>query len=184
MTLAADQNPKQLFPDDVFEGASPDIPWRVAHTKSRREKALAAFLSEHHIGYYLPLIKRRQPSRLRTRYAMVPLFPGYIFFKGTAEHRYTAFTSNHISKIIEVVNQEQFIAELTNTYKLLSLNSNVYPYDFLTEGEKVRVTQGPMKGVEGIISYKKGNCRLVVNVTTISHSVAVDVEAGMVEKVS
>ncbi len=184
MTIPADNNPEQLLPEDVFEDLSENTAWRVAHTKSRREKALATFLAEHNIGYYLPLIKRRQPNRARVRYAMVPLFPGYLFFKASAKQRYSAFSSNHIAKIIEVVNQQQFISELMNTHRLISLSPNVYPYDYLAEGQKVRVVQGPMKGVEGIISYKKGNCRIVVNITTISHSVAVDVEAGMVEKAS
>ncbi len=106
-----------------------------------------------------------------------------MFFKGSKEDRYEALTSNQIARVIEVKDQDIFLNELTRTQKALSIDGPVYPYDFLAEGQRVKVQFGPMKGVKGIIMDKKGHYRLVLNVTTISQSFAVDVDVDMVEAI-
>jgi transcription antitermination factor NusG len=181
MALTLKQNPGQVFPENILEEKPNGTTWWVAHTKSRREKKLAGFLASREIGYYLPLIKQRQASNRRERYSFMPLFSGYLFFKGTKQDRYEAYTSNQIARVIEVKNQDMLINELSQTQHLLSNGAPVFPYDFLAEGQRVKVKQGPLQGVEGIITNKKGGYRLVLNITTISHSVAVHIEADMVE---
>ena len=183
MALSLEQNPETCYPKDIFEHGSNGGSWWVAHTKSRREKALAYCLASKGIGYYLPLLRKRQPNINRDRFALIPLFSGYLFFRGSAQERYLAFTSNHVARVIEVKDQKKLTDELCRIRKVLSIQMPVYPYDFLAEGQRVRVRHGPMKGLEGIISRKKGNYRLVLTVTTISQAVAVDVEAEMVEAV-
>ena len=61
--------------------------WYVAHTKARNEKALATELTRWSIMNYLPLVERQTRSRNtgRSSRSEVPVFPGYVFFKGTAE---------------------------------------------------------------------------------------------------
>lgn len=183
MALTLEQNPNRRFPDNILDQPVNGTVWWVAHTKSRREKTLAGFLSGKGIGYYLPLIKKRQAGKRRERYSYVPLFSGYMFFKGDQQDRYEAFTSNQIANVIEVRDQDMLLDELAQIEKALSSGGPVYPYDFLSEGQKVRVTVGPMKGVEGMIIEKKGQYRLVLNVTTIFQSFAVNVEADMVEAI-
>jgi len=183
MALTLEQNPDSIFPANILEELINGTTWWVAHTKSRREKTLANLLSAKGIGYYLPLIKKRQASNKRERFSFMPLFSGYMFFKGSKQDRYEAFTSNQIARVIEVKDQDVLLNELARTQKALSIGGPVYPYDFLNEGQKVQVKFGPMKGVEGIIMDKKGHYRLVLNVTTISQSFAIDVEADMVEAI-
>jgi hypothetical protein len=60
MALTLEQNLDQIFPTNILEEPVNGTTWWVAHTKSRREKTLANFLSAKGIGYYLPLIKKRQ----------------------------------------------------------------------------------------------------------------------------
>ena len=183
MALTLEQNPDPIYPANILEEPINETTWWVAHTKSRREKTLAKFLSAKGIGYYLPLIKKRQASHKRERYSFMPLFSGYMFFKGSREDRYEAFTSNQIAQVIEVRDQDMLLGEMARAQKALSIDGPVYPYDFLAKGQRVKVQFGPMKGVEGIITDKKGRYRLVLNVTTISQSFAIDVEADMVEAI-
>jgi len=183
MALTLEQNPDPLFPANILDEPVNGTAWWVAHTKSRREKTLANFLSGKGIGYYLPLIKKRQAGSRRERYSYVPLFSGYMFMKGSSTDRYEAFTSNQVANVIAVKDQDRLLNELAQIKKALSTGGPVYPYDFLAQGQKVRVKTGPMKGIEGIIIEKKGQYRLALNVTTISQSFALDVEADMVEAV-
>ncbi|MBF0118049.1 MAG: UpxY family transcription antiterminator [Desulfobacterales bacterium] len=181
MTLPIEKNPKQLSSENILFETVNDAIWWVAHTKSRREKALADFFAEKHIGYYLPLIKMRQPSNRRERYSLLPLFAGYIFFKGNLQDRHNVYASNSIAYILEVNDQEKLCQELRQIYKVLAINDPIYPYDFLSEGQLVRIKNGPLQGIEGIIDRKDGNYRIVLSVSTIAKSFAIHVDADIVE---
>lgn len=181
MALPLEQNPEQLYPENILDINPNGNSWWLAHTKSRREKALAQFLMKKNIGYYLPMLKKRQPNKNRINYSLTPLFSGYLFLKGSLEDRYSTYTSNHIARVIEVKNQLKLIEELRGIRKVLSSGVLVYPYDFLAEGQRVRIRSGPMQGVEGIIDRKKGNYRLVLKVETIVQAIALDLDVEMVE---
>ena len=188
MTIAPEQNPEPIFPPDLLETADPSAvgtkrAWYVARVKSRREKALASFLFRRSIGYYLPLMKRRQSASRRIRYSLVPVFPGYVFVYADIEERYSAFTSNHVSRMIEVKDPETLLLELGQIHRTLSAGQPVYPLEFVNVGRRVRVTSGPMKDVEGIVVRRDKKFRLVLNVTTIMQSVSLQIDADMVEPV-
>lgn len=180
MTRAPEQNPAALYPEDLLTNDPYSKPWRIAHVKSRREKALADFMARQGMGYYLPLTARRQASRNRVRYSLVPLFGGYIFFKADDPERYTAMRTNHIARVIDVRDPETLVSELQNIRKALSGNLPVFPIDYLTPGRPVRIKTGPLKDVEGVVVRKDRNFRLVLSVTSIMQAISVEVEADMV----
>ncbi len=184
MTISLDQNPASLFPADILNAPHPDKIWRVAHTKSRREKTLAHYLARAGIGYYLPMFSRQQSNDKRIRYSLIPVFNGYLFFQADDFERHAALRSNHISRIIDVADEEKLVMELCQIEKALSGPEKVYPYDFVQKGQKVCVTKGPLKGVEGLIIRKANNCRLVLSVESIMQSISVSVEADHVEPVN
>ena len=59
----------------------------------------------------------------------------------------------------------------------------VEPHPFLKCGERVRVKQGALAGVEGILVRKKNMYRLVLSVDLMARSVAVEIDASDVEPV-
>jgi len=183
MALAIEKNPAQMFPSDILDEPVNGTLWWVAHTKSRREKALADFLAQHNIGYYLPMVKVRQPNLRRERFSLLPLFSGYLFFKGSRDDRYAAYTSNHIARVLEVGDQEKLRTELFQIARVLEAREHLSPCDFFSEGQRVRITYGPLKGIEGIIERKNGSCRLVLTVSAIAQSYAVNIDAEMVAAV-
>lgn len=181
MTIALNENPEPMFPKDLLSAGYVSQTWFVAQVKSRREKALADFLFRRSIGYYLPLIQKRQSSVKRVRYSLVPIFPGYVFVNTNEAGRYTALTSNHIGRIIEVSDSERLLRELDRVNRVLSADMPVYPVDFLNVGQRVRVKKGPMKDVEGIIIRKNKQFRLVLTVTSIMQSISMEIDADIVE---
>ena len=181
MTESLAQMPDQLFPVDVLQAPSSEATWRVAHSKSRREKKLAQFLVAHNIGYYLPLLKRRQPGQKRNRFSYVPAFGNYVFIKATDHDRHQAMRSNHIARVIEVQNQSRLVRELQQLQAALVVEEKVYPYDYLSQGQRVRIKEGPLKDLEGVVERKKAGFRLVLNVSSIFQAVAMDIDADLVE---
>lgn len=76
--------------------------WWVARTKSRQEKALAWNLVSRNVEYFLPLVSRPQKSKGRMRSSIVPLFNGYLFFRGDQTARSGALKTGKIAQILEV----------------------------------------------------------------------------------
>ena len=181
MTVSPDQNPEPLYPENLFQQPENKKTWRVAHVKSRREKALAHYLAAAGIGYYLPLYQRRQAAANRARFSLLPLFPGYLFFKADDFDRHKALRSNQIARVIDVRDPERLIRELSDIHKTLTHAPRVYPYDFVAEGQQVRIKKGPLKDVTGILVRKDPGFRLVLTVTSIFQSAAVTIDADMVE---
>ncbi len=183
MTISISKNPDQIFPENALDLKDPNSPWRIAHVKSRREKALAAFLAGHNIPYYLPLIKKRQPQQSRKRFSLLPVFTGYLFFMADNTQRYNALTSGQIANIIDVKNQEHLLHELRQVHEALQGELPIYPYDYVHTGQLVRIVKGPMKGIQGIVESKKNNYRLILRVTGIMRAVAMDIESDWIEPI-
>lgn len=159
--------------------------WYVAHTKPRQEKILATHLARFGIYNYLPLSRRvtRSSATRRLSRSMVPVFPGYLFFNGTDEQRYRALTTNRIVNVLEVANQKQLIAELTNVHFLLNSTSEFSVQARLKVGQWGRIIAGPLSGLEGVVAEYGGGIRLTMNVTILGQSVSVEVDADNVEPI-
>src|SRR5258708_3310597 len=80
-------------------------PWRVVHTRSRQEKALAELLGARGIYHYLPLVKRVRYYGRRKQAAQMPLFPGYLFLRGSLEEAYLADRTDRVVQVIPVGDQ-------------------------------------------------------------------------------
>jgi len=183
MTTAITNNPAALYPEDLFDSPVQHKPWLVAHVKSRREKTLAGYLADADIGYYLPMYQRRQASTKRVRYSLLPLSNGYLFFRGDDVDRHYAMRSNQIARVIDVRDQDRLSNELQSIRRVLANELPVYPYHYIAEGERVRVKKGLLKDIEGIVERKAKNYRLVISVEAINQSMAVTIDADMVEPV-
>jgi transcription antitermination factor NusG len=57
----------------------------------------------------------------------------------------------------------------------------VEPCTYLQSGKRVRVTAGPLVGLEGIVSEVKNNVRVIVSFDWMSRSVSVSLDATEVE---
>ena len=55
------------------------------------------------------------------------------------------------------------------------------PWPFLQVGNRVRIEYGPLCGLEGILSGFRGHQRLVLSVTLLQRSIAVQVDAAWVQ---
>jgi transcription antitermination factor NusG len=65
-------------------------------------------------------------------------------------------------------------SEINALQRITKAGLALRPCDYLRVGNRVRVEEGPLKGVEGILLKKKNEQRLVVSVTLLQRSVAVE----------
>ena len=57
------------------------------------------------------------------------------------------------------------------------------PCPFLREGERVRVNCGSLEGLEGVLVKKKSTWRMVVSITMLQRSVAVEIDRDWITRV-
>jgi len=164
----------ELFPQHGLELPVADCPWWVAHTKSRQEKALARHLAPLGIPFYLPQLERRVRRSGRTFVSYLPLFPGYLFLRGRDAERLAALRSDLVMRILEVGDQTLLDRELIRLRRLQLTGASLVPVDDLVVGEEVRIVEGPLKGLEGVVLRGTSGFRFVVSVSMLRQSVAVE----------
>ena len=169
------------FPADLFRLGVAEFPWWVAHTRSRTEKVLARHLDASRIPFYLPLGERRIRRSGRSFVSHLPFFPGYVFLRGGAESRREALHSGVVVRILEVMDQNLLDRELCQIRTLQESGAPLVVHPYLGPGDAVRVREGPFRGYFGVVVREKGATRLVVSVSMLRRSVAVELERDVVE---
>lgn len=181
MTLPLSQNPPTRNTDTIFEEPlNVDSPWWVARTKSRQEKALAWCLNQSGTNYFLPLVARPQKNKTRLRISIMPLFPGYLFFRGNNQQRYEALKTGRIAQVIPVGDQATLNDELRAISIVCSAEEKLELCDLVREGQRARIVYGPLAGAEGIIREKKSKTRLILAVQIIGQAVRVEISMDQV----
>jgi len=184
LTLKESENPKICYPDNVLtKDIHNDQLWYAVYTKPRHEKALAWSLMKRKVNYFLPLIKKKQPSIKRVRYSLVPLFTSYVFVKANNDERIQALKTNFIVQTLHVNNQKLLIKEMNIIYKAITNRKvNEYVSD-LKKGQKVRIIAGPLIGLEGFLYDYKNERYIIIEIESVNKTIRVEIESDRIEPI-
>jgi len=163
-----------IFPPHALELASEEHPWWVAHVRSRQEKALARYLRPLEVPFYVPQVENRKKRNGRQFVSYLPLLPGYVFFRGQARERLAALRSDLLVRVLEVSDQGRLTEELSQIRALQEAGASLVRLPDLVEGDPVRISAGPFSGYIGVVLRSQGRARLVVSVSMVRQSVAVE----------
>jgi transcription antitermination factor NusG len=177
--LKPEDNPPLIFPEDALSDSEQQ--WWVAHTKSRREKALAWDLHAKRIPYFLPMIVRNKVWGGRKRKILKPLFTSYLFFRGDDHDRLAAFETDHLCATLVVPLREQFLREVRAIHQALAENVDLEIDSLATPGRRCRVKEGPLQGLEGTVIERQGKTRLVLSVTVVGSGTSLEIDADLLE---
>ena len=112
----------------------------------------------------------------------MPLFDGYVFCQLDPCERMPVLVTPGVLKFVGIgktpVPVEQ--GEIAAIQKLVQFGSVVRPWPFLREGERVRVDDGPLRNVEGILLRGEDADEVVVSITLLQRSVAVKIDRALV----
>jgi transcriptional antiterminator RfaH len=179
----ADIFPPELL-DERAADASGNRQWWAMYTLARREKELMRRLRGLNIAFYAPLVHKRSRSPGgRVRESYVPLFASYVFVFGTPADRQRALTTNCVSRSLAVSDQAQLVRDLRQIRRLIDLDAPLTVEARIEPGRRVRVRSGPMAGLEGTVSKRRGRDWLVVAVEFLGQGASVLLEDFQVEPV-
>lgn len=153
--------------------------WYAAYTCARHEKRVAAELYARAVECFLPLYSSPRRWKDRRVTLELPLFPGYVFVRLVLLERLRVLQIPGVVRLVGFDGRPTPLpdTEIESLRSGLSARLRAEPHPFLTVGRRVRITGGPFEGLEGILKKKKSSLRVVVSLSLIQRSVAVDVEA-------
>jgi len=155
--------------------------WHVLQTRSRQEKALAESMESRGVQCFLPLIGVNRQYNGRRATVELPLFPGYLFLRGTLEEVYLADRTKRVAQVISVFDQAKLAEELQNIELALKGAGKEAPFDpfpFLKCGIRVEVISGPLKGVRGVIEDRLKRDRLILQVDVLGRATSLEVDGA------
>lgn len=135
---------------------------------------MARLLVQGRIPFYLPQIEQTTRRSGRTFVSHLPLFPGYLFVRRVEGLRQTLWRTSAVVAMIDVPDQGQLTGELLQIRQLNASGAVLTPRVNIAAGDAVRIREGVFSGYSGVVSEERGAVRLIVSVTILRKSVAVE----------
>jgi transcription antitermination factor NusG len=157
--------------------------WFALRVKPRRERFVA--LAARHKGFeeFLPLYKclRRWSDRLKV--LELPLFPGYVFCRLNEEDRFALLTIPGVVHLVSSAGVPMPIDEKEIAAIQTAIRSEIpaEPWHFPEVGERVRLSSGPLAGLDGFLVQTSDQQRIVVGLSVLKRSIAVEVDSDWIE---
>jgi transcription termination/antitermination protein NusG len=164
--------------------------WVVLWTHSNSEHRVDAQLTGKGFETFLPTVQAWSRRRGSQSLIAVPMFPGYVFVHHVIDKRsyVELLKARGVVRILgERWDRPAAVPddEIAAIRRVAEAGVPVFPHRYLTEGQPVRISDGPLTGVTGIlISTNPHKGLLVVSVDLLQRSVAVEVESTQVQPVS
>lgn len=157
--------------------------WYAVWTRSHCERLVAEQLSARGFAPFLPEVSMRSARIGESRFVHTPMFPGYLFVRDAmSKHRYIELLK--VRGIVRVLEDGWTRltrvpdADIDAIQRLVDSGVPVFAHPHLRQGDRVRVVDGPLSGVEGLFvgdTQHKG--RLVLSIALLGRSVAAEVNA-------
>lgn len=173
-----------------MHGSSAVKRWYACYTRARHEKQVDRLLKERGIESYLPLIPRMRQWKDRKKRVDWPLFPSYVFGRFMLSELHHVLGTPGVVTVVRSNGQPVSIAddELENVRRFARAMANqdvpleVRPY--LTEGQRVRITEGPFEGVQGIVIERRNKRRVLIGLSAIGQGLEIDVDTRLLRPIS
>jgi transcription antitermination factor NusG len=159
--------------------------WYALQVRTRWESSTAVLLSGKGYQTFLPTYKTKKRANGQFREANAPLFPGYVFCNFDAQNRLPILIT---PGVIAVVGRGRVPlpvddTEISAIQTVVASGLTAEPWPYLEVGQRVRIENDSLQGLEGILINFKGNQRIVVSVSLLRRSVALEIDRSCVRPV-
>jgi transcription antitermination factor NusG len=160
--------------------------WFALYTRHQHEKSSAQVLAQKGVTVFLPLYKAAHRWKDRMQELSLPLFPNYVFVLLSSVPRSLVLSTPGVYDFVRLSGVPAPIPEeeIEAVRRVVERGLRAEPHPFLNTGDRVRVTSGPLQGLEGNLARKKSFYRLILSVELLARSIAVEVNVADVERLS
>ena len=153
--------------------------WYALYTRSRAEKKVYTQLKEIGINAYLPLKREQRQWSDRKKWVEVPVISSYIFVRITPTQYRDVFKAKGV--VAYVAHKGQAVPIPDHEMEAMQRTvDNQFSFsveaDSLLKGEKVTITCGPLKGIQGEVADIKGTKKLYLRISHIGYMLVLNMD--------
>jgi transcription termination/antitermination protein NusG len=162
--------------------------WHALWTRSHCEQLVHDQLAAKGFQLFLPTVDQWSRRGSLRHLIRIPMFPGYVFLQGGMDK----------ASYVEVVKARGLVqvlgerwdrlatipdGEIDAIRRIVDARVPALAHTYLREGQRVRITRGPLTDVEGVLVRAKPNRGLlVVSVDLLQRSIAVQIDCTWVTR--
>ena len=160
--------------------------WYALQIRPRWESLVAAHLRYRGYEPFLPTYQAKRRWADRIKILDSPLFPGYLFCQFNLNTRMPILTTPGVSGIVGVGKSPQPVdeAEIEAIRTVIQSGIACKPYPRLRAGQRVRVEDGALQGLTGVVMKYKDDYRLIISVTLLMRSVSVEIDRSSLKPIA
>ena len=153
----------------------------VCHTKPRCEKKFSALLAAEKVEHYLPLIESVKRYGAQTKRFTKPLFAGYVFAKVVMENKARIYQQDLLARVIPVIDEAKLLHQMEDVRTLVASGLELTLRPLIQRGTRVRVTGGPLWGLEGVVDDPSNPQGIIVAVDVLQQGLHVRMSLENIE---
>ena len=162
--------------------------WHALYVRSRSEKKVLSQLEDQGYTAYLPLVTQLKQWSDRKKKVEEPLFKSYVFVFSSDKEYIPILNVYGVIKFVcfekqavivpenQILAIKKFVSEYERGEEFKMLNS-----EDLKVGQKVRIINGPMKGLTGRLETIRNKRHLIVYINVVGQSIPVHIPRAKVE---
>jgi transcription antitermination factor NusG len=158
-----------------MRGSPPDGAWVAVQVQSNMERRVFIALKERNYESFLPTYKALRKWCDRTVELELPLFRGYLFCRWLHQFRQPIVQVPGVIRVLGFGKTPACVdeAEIMAVRRIVHSGVLSMPWKFLYAGDRVRLTSGALRGLEGVFAQAVSGTYVIVNVMLLGRAVAV-----------
>jgi transcription termination/antitermination protein NusG len=164
----------------------PGICWYALYTRSHCEQLVYSQLAAKGFSAFLPKIEVWSRRAGDQHLVPVPMFPNYLFLHHTMDKQ-SYLQVRQARGLVRILGERwDRLGVIPDTdieaiQKVLRARLPALPHRYINEGQRVRITSGPLAGAEGILMrYRLGKGVVVLSIDLLQRSIAVEIDCSAV----
>ena len=156
--------------------------WYALQIRSRWEATTAGLLRRKGLETLLPTYEAKRKWSDRLKVVESPIFPGYVFCRFDVHNRLPVLITPGVISVVGRGKTPIAVddAEMLSLQAAIRAGVAMEPWHYLQIGERVRIDGDVMDGMEGILTSFKGSHRVVISVTLLRRSVALEIDRSRI----
>jgi transcription antitermination factor NusG len=158
------------------------FPWFALQIRPGYETVTKQLMFQKGYTPFVPTYKVNKRWSDRIKQLEQPLFPGYVFCRIDLSNRLPILKTPGVLQILGMGKIPEPVpeAQVAALQAIVISGLEATPCPFVNVGEPVRMLDGPLRGVEGIVVEVRNRARLFVSVPLLQRSISVEVDQSWV----
>jgi transcription antitermination factor NusG len=156
--------------------------WFALQVRSRWEGTTAGLLRGKGLETLLPTYATMRKWSDRFKVVESPLFPGYVFCRFDVHNRLPVLITPGVISVVGRGKTPIAVddTEISSIQAAIVSSIHIEPWPYVQIGERVRIKDDVLDGMEGILASFKGSHRVIISVSLLRRSVALEIDRSRI----